>query len=824
MDDPWGSPWASSDAATTQNEHPTPSPPKNLLSPPPKAFFGGLSNLTNHSLWTGDDGLRVWTGAEQAEQTATSPGWGAWGDFGSHSPQLNLRADSPGKASPIAWPGSAATSPGLRPAERSRASSIFRSVSPDPWAAGSLWNDKTDEPSPVYPKSGSIPIDEYEFGVVEPSEPQNALVIHVDEPELAKQSEGSVAVPSGEGQGKQVPRGIAWDEPPVASSELRQVHTESVAGVEHRDSPSRPSSTFSANSEHGPDRQDSPITSIDEDPKFRPHVRRKVSTRVLELVDKFDGMARAASEEPPAQSSTTIESRGRSSSRVIAAEPQHSTDFGDLKDADPACERPRQMSTTSTSSNGSMTPKTRREGLVDFASKADTSLIKAPIPTGPSIPVQQLIDKFGPIKFEIDLQAIDKLFPDSPQVHDDEGPDLGGVSDRIIFDSFTTIEERKAWYRISRYGSMRKHNSGEEENYHRVAWRTSNLHDDTIRVVRRWMEEDSFSGKAMLGNKRTSTFNWDSTAAPVELDKIFGRKQSFHSRADSNASTHPPKQQPRSSGSIDERHESAGRITSLPPPAATVASFGWSSTAVKQPSAKQSAARDIQQLAKLPKPPQYTPSLGDAASKIVPKPPDAQPPMSVTGTTRPEDDEDDDWGEMVSSPINEAPVTISRAFTVESKYLDSPEPSLDIHTPQSVEHESPATARASLSIDSIIATPNPTAASKPDSQLSQQTPSIAPAPQLVSTNPDPWASADFSLFKDIAATSTQSATSTERQTSTLSTDPSLPSQKPTSPMPDKAPPATRVSLSPVQPSQDGEQEQLVRDIIARLPDLTYMLR
>src|SRR6478609_5242817 len=74
-------------------------------------------------------------------------------------------------------------------------------------------------------------------------------------------------------------------------------------------------------------------------------------------------------------------------------------------------------------------------------------------------------------------------------------------SDVIIDDSFTSISERKAWYLMSRPGSMRKHNLGDDENYVRVGWGNSQVREQAIRIVRRWMEEDSITGRVVLGRR-----------------------------------------------------------------------------------------------------------------------------------------------------------------------------------------------------------------------------------------------------------------------------------------------------------------------------------
>ncbi|EFX00329.1 hypothetical protein CMQ_7331 [Grosmannia clavigera kw1407] len=65
----------------------------------------------------------------------------------------------------------------------------------------------------------------------------------------------------------------------------------------------------------------------------------------------------------------------------------------------------------------------------------------------------------------------------------------------------------------------------DEGNYRTVSWQGSVVRSETVKIVRRWMEEDSFTGKPVLGlsGTRGNLFGWDSTTEPVALNDVFKR-------------------------------------------------------------------------------------------------------------------------------------------------------------------------------------------------------------------------------------------------------------------------------------------------------------
>ncbi|KAI1376554.1 hypothetical protein F4677DRAFT_81437 [Hypoxylon crocopeplum] len=825
MDDPWGSPWASSEA-TPKHDPLTPSPPKNLLSPPPRAFFGSTSNLHSHSPWADDDGFGDWTGEEQADITTNAPDWGVWAEPSSHVPQPSPRPEEPAKRGSIAWPSSAATSPGLRPIPRSRASSVFRYHSPDPWATEiSLDDQKNGASTTSLNATGSAAIGARRESVEKSELPAQDTVespeVTVDDSQLKKEGE---ATGDNRSQGQEQPLSL----PDLQESqESRNSAVDLAPKVEIHDTPSRPSSTFSLDSVNGTDRQDSPITSIDEDPKSRLQASsRKASSKVQELVGMFDDLAKAISEEPPL--ATRLEppmknGRGRSPSQTRSAEAGDDTDFGDFEDAKSDDNKSVSDLNPATSPVTSSTPKAQlQDAIVQDQTRGPTESPNAALET-PPIPIEQLIEKFGPIQFDIDLQSIDKLFPDLTPDLDDSSEEASEVPDRIIGDSFTTISERKTWYRISRYGSMRKHDSGEDDNYHRVEWTTSHLHSDTIKIVRRWMEEDSISGRATLGaGNRTSVFNWDSSAAPVDLGKVFARKASVeHSR---KGSVPPPNQSavpPVEASGPDSRAKraiqspinapdamSASKATSVP-------SFSWNSDINSSPSTPHSALHNdkTKRIPIASRPTQATTKAKDRAS----------PSIQLNQTDITVKDEEDDWGEMVSSPQVETQPnhTLTTPLPTDTNGTN-PRPASLLRDTSNPNIKKLAVIESSNSVPKLsVSIPQ-------SSKAPQPVPSQIESSSATASKADPWPLADFSVFES------PTAGSVSNWVTSLKTKP-----KPNPKVPEdnnirmsmdkmtEARTPLKAVLGPIQKSnheQDQDQDGIVNSIVQNLPDLSYMLR
>ncbi|KAK5627355.1 hypothetical protein RRF57_003070 [Xylaria bambusicola] len=774
MDDPWGSPWASTDNPS-DNDPRSSSRADIFLSPPPKAFFGnGSASLSPQSPWSGnhsDGGLNIWTTAgTRADETDNQIEWSTWVD----STRLSPRLSDSGRESPLAWPENAAASPVFIANSRSRTPSILRHQSPDPWAAEIPNSIKTTANEALPTRSGQVVATSHGFQkVAENHEAQttNSRNALVDEDFTVKRNGG-----------------------PRTSHELTTEHTNTGSQLDSvaRELPSRPSSTCTTNSHDGPDRerQDSPITSIDEDRGGRiQNNSRKVSGKVQELVGIYDGLARAASEEPPTlgrrRMSQAID-RGDPSMRDESKDGNDDgAGFGDfggpLVDEGIIAPSPSRSSSPGLSStpkaeiSDSFAHKLDDEEGIDRVTVAEIASTRTPKPP----------NRFKGVRFDANLSALDKLFPnvsDSLTSCSTEGREVPG---HVINDSFKTVSERKAWYRISRFGSMRQHNSGDDENYHRVTWPASQLHTDTIKIVRRWMEQDTYAGKAILGgSKRTGLFDWDSDIAPVELDQVFQRRKSAtkHTRTTSipttNAITHIKQ--------VDERPYRNSTGISLPialqpasQPTKAAPSFNWNS-------GTQQVSLTTQRS------PKSSPKLGAEAVSV-----------PVPAQTTLVDENDDDWGEMVSSP-HATPDHIEPNVAVFS-----------ISETATTDHE--LERRLSLTTSDIHQSP----ASK--LRAPQDTPKV----------PDPWSHLDISVLdittpkfsreKSLVPTANtlppnkgafKSESSTSKQ-EILSEDIGpvalkQPSKKATAPIP--------------IPGGESQDDIVVQKILKHLPDLSYMFR
>ncbi|RYP92062.1 hypothetical protein DL770_001792 [Monosporascus sp. CRB-9-2] len=756
MDDPWGSPWAASDAPP-KTELARPTLPETLLSPPPRAFVGSLSISPGQSPWAEDGAFGD---------------WGTWGDSALQQHPTTPRLDGSGRASPFAWPGSTATSPGLKPLPRSRTSSIFRQSSPDPWAAESSLNNRRNTGSSLAPsiqEDAASKQDRWSReGVTRPT----GLGIEIGRCDVVENE----AELKEEALAKVVEHEL--DEPPVppvitGPQDLGKSTAKSILNNDVQETSPRPSSTFSHTSSREIDRQDSPITSIDEDTKSRRQGLSRKPSKVQELVGMYNGLAKATTEELQSVDKQDITRRGKGAEgspnpNIARGEDDDGADFGGFEDAGQgdAGSRPGS-SAASAVSDRSSTPKAAGEDNVPQIPAINATEPQSPPPKTTSA-MKELVDKFGPINFDVDLGALDKL---SPPVESDEEPEgHTEVPDRLVTDSFTSISERKAWHRISRFGSLRKHDSGDEENYHRVTWSNSEARDETLKIVRRWMEEDSYTGRAILGgSKRTSVFNWDSNAVPIDLNTIFGRK-SAHSRTSSV-------QQPRDSTASSIRSigspsvpmtASRTSVSSLNPseiPSTPVASFGWSSNAHESPKVDKTIPTEKSRYSLEPP---SQPSVSTLSARVTapspiqpPRPPQPSQQRTSMGD-KASDDDDDDWGEMVSSPEVETHPSIEGIISATTESSQPQKQPQDIPVPQTPAGIDPRNF-ADLSVFEVPASvskpsqagdhPEKTSSSPPTTGKSrpQRQPHNIPIPKTPTDNS--WTFGEFSVFKALVGAS-----------------------------------------------------------------------
>ncbi|KAL7790897.1 hypothetical protein V8C37DRAFT_383563 [Trichoderma ceciliae] len=377
------------------------------------------------------------------------------------------------------------------------------------------------------------------------------------------------------------------------------------------------------------------------------------------------------------------------------------------------------------------------------------------------------IFKYSVISYPIDLAKLDDLFPSTPAVT----AEAELVPDVIIDDTFALSSERKAWYQISRFGSKRKHDLGDDENYVRIGWSGSQIRERTTQTVRRWMEEDSITGRVVLGRRLGGSgavmFNWNSPAPPVEIGEFLGR----HSR-----------------------NSSLNVKSAVPSP--TTSSFGWGSSLPSSPVvARHPLANEIQdadaqesqspkereeisarQSLSLEPPPIHTRAHAPAPIKIPP----------TLGMNQDEEDGEDDWGEMMTATPTD---TIS--------FTEDEETASDRHgiLPQSA-----------FQFDTVL-----------------ENPQLVPPnmKKAASRRPFSWHVGQTlsKPFKRGAKTPLKPAFP-----SPLSKPGTPPQVTPIRHAHTMSASASPVQSSPLRSSLSAEDEETVAKLLGDIPDLTYMLR
>ncbi|KAJ4377248.1 hypothetical protein N0V83_000071 [Neocucurbitaria cava] len=330
--------------------------------------------------------------------------------------------------------------------------------------------------------------------------------------------------------------------------------------------------------------------------------------------------------------------------------------------------------------------------------------------------------------FTIDLALLDTLFPPPGATKD-----LEAAPDDPIY----STTGRKAWYRLTRKQTLREFNIGTaDDNHIRVTWANSDIRSDVNKIVGRWAREDRLSG---TGPGARASFYWD-TPAPVA-----SKTATSHSRTQSSL--------PAQRAVVPVRQ-------SLPPLSTnTPAAFNWSSpSAAIDPWAqhsprlqsltspiaqKHATARETRQHNDDPMSVELPPQEPIGTTKqrsFTPLPetpivadPVSPPPTSTAHISSPDPwadissldkhtsvdhkrvtspvDDDDDWGEMVSSPTVSTPTATAPTSHMTSRDNTLSTPS---STPNSVKassaQESPADAMHAASIVRLQGMISPTSA------------------------------------------------------------------------------------------------------------------
>lgn len=686
MDDPWGSPWATND-------------PNPVLEPPPRAsttlelpgrILTRNRSSSNISPWAiEDDGLSDWGAADPGlslpPTTATTNAWSGWtGETGLNASQTSLttraREGSLGLPSPPPWPTAASSGllPGKTLSRKSSTLSFTRQPSPDPWAAEFSENQLS------LPAAAHISAEQSAFAALDRHEE-----VEVEDGAIkSKEEEGR---PGPEAEVERTPGADVTPVPPLD----RDVEVEPDAHVDrepgeqgredqHPDSLSASRHSSVSNESQHEERLDSPITSMDEDSKDRVSIPRRPSAKVQEMVNLYDGLLKKVDSTLLVPDQTR--GRQRSASRAVSiqsARTDEASDFGDFEDAEefvPSRQPSGSGSPRPASSRGTRLRSISKTALRNVA--AATASVTSPIAEEAPHKFQELRIKYGPVKFTPDLDLVDKLF-DVEQLEKAQ-PTAKDYSldavDGIIKDSFTEISERRTWYRISRPGTKRKHDMGDDDNYRRATWEGSKVREDATTIVRRWMEEDTYTGRPAIGGGsmiKGGGFNWDSKAEPREalsFDQIFGKRKSAQPpKAAAAQIPRPLSLQPQPTTSVHSRNSSVG-VKSLPPrsplsiPAPPAGpAFGWSTGANDSltPTSSRPSGQFVRQsleVSSIRSGTSRAPSFHEPESRsslqLAPPPPSRpqQPPKlkTVVQAIKDDDDDEEEWGEMVASPADES--------------------------------------------------------------------------------------------------------------------------------------------------------------------------
>lgn len=875
MDDPWGSPWAD------DIHHPI-SPPDTkgingatLLAPitPGK---GAVTTEKTDSPWdVSGDGFSDWAEVPEVqditgsgEVVGVSPGWETLGigdpkkvDASGLSPRWNGSQT-----------GSGHVTPALAPSPLPQPAVDGRQPSPDPWATVALSDGGRNKD--MSEERGQDAGASSEMAVLVRSPPSPATDPH----------EGQLSEP----KGNALRRIAEVTEETPKDSQVPVGTLEQDSGTKEADEVSR-SSSPSDHSHHDEIPSESPRTSLDDDTN-RPHVHRQVSEKIQVLVEHYDGLAKAHLEEPlPVEGG--IKSDGdingidephcKESGRLIVAigadekeklesdeENDDDDDFGDFEDGHSQISEPileeEQVSKAFTSHDLDDKP------LKDpYESEAATAV---PPPT--RAPEKD----FGRVEYTIDISALGKISPElESELPSKDSAEKLSIPDTIPHDSFSSVEQRKTWYRISRYSSLRKHNSGDGDNYVRVNWTRSKIRLETLKIAGRWMEQDHISGRVLLGgdSKDGALFGWnDPKAAPMPLAAAFATargKQKLQAPATVGTGSVAPRELPKGHVKPDpssqtpsaskQRRQSSARASktseeakhSVPFP---VAIFGWNSdsqpvlplsgldskslpVAVNQPSSSQNStpSNKLQSssgvLAAIASTKQTSDDLNGRHT--------SQPNTKASGLATPSATIqnpshcfDNDWGEMMASPVASSPPQIPPSRGPRHKKSQS---LIEASLPQSQTHHvnaaSPSIplgnshrATASLNATSIPNTDKPATMPATPNQIYGNTytsnefnlPTNNSAP-IANSNYDPWASADFSFFDSAPA---------PPQKHIFMPPPKLTTTQilkaGTTSVPFESTRAEPVRRGNGKTRQEVEQDRIVANIVRGLPDLSYMFR
>ena len=899
MDDPWGSPWA--DELHQSIPAPAAEGTNGLtLAPMAEGKHAATSERTNSSWDLPGDAFGSWPVAPviqeikgSSDTSSANPDWETRGagdikkiDVGGLSPNWDE-----------SQAGSGHSTPKLSLTPLPKPTDFSREPSPDPWATA-LVSPDTDQKDiqEAQSQDKEVGLERTEVTLPETS----GLESQEQPPANPKVSLLPTAADDTSLQETDPETGPEDTQTTVEISEQDR-------GGKDADEVSRSSSSPSDQSHHNEGHSESPRTSLDDDTQ-RPEVHRHVSEKIQVLVEHYDTLAKAQLGEADIVSRGPHSDQGEDGEEEPHEEEKLPSEVGPEVDGkekvdiagdneeeegevENKCENEDEDEDEDEDDdfgdfeegNSQISEPIGHEGHPsnDQADPGDVNALIAPkelaAPETKRPPIHAPEKDFGRVEYMVDISALETLYSGLKAEPPSNDPaDKLSIPDTIPRDSFASVEERKMWYRLSRFTTLRQHNGGDDDNnYIRISWAESKVREETLKFAGKWMEQDRISGRVVLGgnSKDGSLFGWnDPKAAPMPLATAFAMnrgktkaqaadpvaagseapKQSSKGHIESHPPSHsqlPPKQRRRSSTKASRTSEEAKQRIQQP-----VATFGWSSEPQPTPPPQgldpKPTPPDSLSSSRKPAPSaQLQPSSGIFASaspaQQMPSslsgwdtsPPPAKSSASIVPSTtvlqNSSNDFNDDWGEMISSPavasLPQIPpprgLSHKKSQSLVGMSLPPAQAPSNTSTLPTIPLGSGHRPTSSLDGSSMLPTHNPAPTPAVSGQFSLHTPisdgfnaTVNNAAPTTNNTYDPWASADFSVFEAPAPPSKPKSAPPPKpglgQTHRQSTK-SVSFESTRAPPPQRGNGRTR---------QEIEQDRIVASIIRGLPDLSYMLR
>ncbi|KAA8910436.1 hypothetical protein FN846DRAFT_542501 [Sphaerosporella brunnea] len=213
-------------------------------------------------------------------------------------------------------------------------------------------------------------------------------------------------------------------------------------------------------------------------------------------------------------------------------------------------------------------------GFGDFAENGDFDDFVEPEPELEPKPTTTPVVSPSPSTdipaFDIDFSLVRKLYPIPTSIS--ECPP-------VEKETIHTTGARKAWYRLSQDGTLRKKNAADDDDYVRVTWVGSTVQSEVHQIVSKWLSESRTSGRGGVKGSQNlgAMFGWGVTAPPkpaqehkrqlsLAIGKVMPTIPSHSRHASEAGPLTPPLPSPRVSMSTER--------TQTPP---LTPSFGWTS-------------------------------------------------------------------------------------------------------------------------------------------------------------------------------------------------------------------------------------------------------